>query len=134
MSSDALHVLVVNADHHAAARIAEVLGELGHHVRCATSAAAALRAARSHRLDVIFIASGAAAIDPDAVVRQVRALYPVHAVRVLDHLQRIPAGALPGSGFDGQLVLRRMTPDSVLSVLRHAWSAAESSPNRQLTN
>lgn len=78
-------VLVIDADRHAASHTAEVLFGCGHWARCATSAAAVMRAVRAYHFDVLMVNTTSFANDADLLLRQVRTLYPIAAVELAEH-------------------------------------------------
>lgn len=111
-------VLVIDADRHAAAHTAQVLLACGHWARCATSAAAVMRAVRSQRFDVLMMNAASFSCGAEVLLRQVRRLYPIAAVELSEHAPWFEKHRAAHEGFD-HCIRNPVTANRVMEALWH---------------
>lgn len=117
LQTRAFRVLVIDADRHAASRTAEVLFDCGHWARCATSAAAVMRAVRSDHFDVLMVNTRSFGGDADLLLRQVRMLYPVTAVELSEDSHWFEKHRIEHEGFEHN-IHHPVTPARLMKALR----------------
>lgn len=117
-------VLVIDANRRAAAHTAQVLFGCGHWARCATSAAAVMRAVRSYHFDILMVNTTSFGGDADLLLRQVRTLYPIAAVELAEHPHWFEKHRVENEVFEYS-IRNPVTPARLSKVL---WHIADQHP------